>query len=234
MISTIWFVLAICSLSILMKSALQIKWIIIIFLSLSLVISFTPHLVFFLLPHTHHLLSQFRMRALVLLCFLAVLSAGWARPRHPLLSSDMIQYINKLNTTWTVRQGGLQNYASGSNCQNPMRYLVDTKCCILVGSGSSWSIVVTVYSLHDIPTNFSVFLFSFAYFCLFLIYFRHLGWTKLPQCWPQLCSGSLWHTAEQTHTAWTVSARDTQREKCMWEREINWGRDRKERDNKER
>ncbi|XP_046877432.1 cathepsin B-like [Hypomesus transpacificus] len=44
------------------------------------------------------------MRALVLFCFLVVLSAGWARPRHPLLSSEMIQYINKLNTTWKAGQ----------------------------------------------------------------------------------------------------------------------------------
>lgn len=43
-----------------------------------------------------------RMWPVALLCLLSALSVSWARPRlHP-LSHEMVNYINKANTTWKV------------------------------------------------------------------------------------------------------------------------------------
>lgn len=40
---------------------------------------------------------------LVSLCFLATLASSLARPHLPPLSHEMVNYINKANTTWKVR-----------------------------------------------------------------------------------------------------------------------------------
>ncbi|XP_056150064.1 cathepsin B-like [Lampris incognitus] len=42
--------------------------------------------------------------ALASLCVLSALSVTWARPRLPPLSTEMISFINKANTTWTAGQ----------------------------------------------------------------------------------------------------------------------------------
>lgn len=42
------------------------------------------------------------MRHLVFLCVLGTVSVTWARPHLPLLSSEMVDHINKANTTWTA------------------------------------------------------------------------------------------------------------------------------------
>lgn len=44
------------------------------------------------------------MRPLLLLSLVLFLSVSWARPSLPLLSPEMIQYINELNSTWTAGQ----------------------------------------------------------------------------------------------------------------------------------
>lgn len=46
----------------------------------------------------------FRMRSVTLLCALAMLGLAAARPQLRPLSSEMINFINKADTTWTVRQ----------------------------------------------------------------------------------------------------------------------------------
>ena len=43
------------------------------------------------------------MWRLVYLCFITALASCWARPRLPPLSHEMVNYINKANTTWKVR-----------------------------------------------------------------------------------------------------------------------------------
>uniref|UniRef100_A0AAZ3Q110 Cathepsin B n=1 Tax=Oncorhynchus tshawytscha TaxID=74940 RepID=A0AAZ3Q110_ONCTS len=45
-----------------------------------------------------------RMCRLALLCLLSALSVSWAKPRLPLLSPEMVQYINTADTTWTAGQ----------------------------------------------------------------------------------------------------------------------------------
>lgn len=45
----------------------------------------------------------YSMWRLVSLCFLATLASSLARPRLPPLSHEMVNYINKANTTWKVR-----------------------------------------------------------------------------------------------------------------------------------
>uniref|UniRef100_A0A8C4F6C7 Cathepsin B n=1 Tax=Dicentrarchus labrax TaxID=13489 RepID=A0A8C4F6C7_DICLA len=45
-----------------------------------------------------------QMRPLALLCVIVTVSVTWARPHLPLLSSEMIDLINKANTTWTAGQ----------------------------------------------------------------------------------------------------------------------------------
>ncbi|KAK6297506.1 hypothetical protein J4Q44_G00320890 [Coregonus suidteri] len=52
-----------------------------------------------LLPH-----KPYRMCRLSLLCLLSALSVSWAKPRLPLLSPEMVQYINNVDTTWTAGQ----------------------------------------------------------------------------------------------------------------------------------
>ncbi|CAB1435530.1 unnamed protein product [Pleuronectes platessa] len=44
------------------------------------------------------------MHRLVLLCVLATVSVSWSRPHLGLLSSEMVDFINKANTTWTAGQ----------------------------------------------------------------------------------------------------------------------------------
>lgn len=43
-----------------------------------------------------------RMFSLALLCAFVAVSVTGAHPHHPLLSSEMVNFINKVNTTWTV------------------------------------------------------------------------------------------------------------------------------------
>lgn len=43
-----------------------------------------------------------RMRSLTLVCSLVTVAVASARPHLPPLSSEMIHFINKANTTWTV------------------------------------------------------------------------------------------------------------------------------------
>lgn len=43
-----------------------------------------------------------RMFTLALLCALVAVSVTGATPHLPLLSSEMVNFINKANTTWTV------------------------------------------------------------------------------------------------------------------------------------
>lgn len=42
------------------------------------------------------------MHSLTLLCALVTVSVTCARPHVPLLSAEMVDFINKANTTWTV------------------------------------------------------------------------------------------------------------------------------------
>lgn len=44
------------------------------------------------------------MNGVQLLCLFCVLSVTWARPQFSTWSHDMINYINKANSTWTVRE----------------------------------------------------------------------------------------------------------------------------------
>lgn len=42
------------------------------------------------------------MHPLALFCVTVAVSVTWARPHLPPLSSEMVDFINKANTTWTV------------------------------------------------------------------------------------------------------------------------------------
>lgn len=43
------------------------------------------------------------MLRLVFLCVLATTSVTWSQPHLPMLSMEMVNFINKANTTWKVR-----------------------------------------------------------------------------------------------------------------------------------
>lgn len=56
------------------------------------------------------------MRSLALISVLVTVSVTWARPHHPHASSEMINLINKANTTWTVSTLGYSCIAANYLC----------------------------------------------------------------------------------------------------------------------
>lgn len=64
---------------------------------------FCVHVNSFLVTSYDHWCLFCRMSPLFLLSVVVMVSTTWAHPHHSLLSSEMVDFINKANTTWTVR-----------------------------------------------------------------------------------------------------------------------------------
>ncbi|XP_076155775.1 cathepsin B [Alosa pseudoharengus] len=83
------------------------------------------------------------MWRLVCLCFVAALASSWARPRLPPLSNEMVNYINKANTTWTA----------GHNFHN-VDYSYVQKLCGTLLKGPRLPITVQYAGDMALPDNF--------------------------------------------------------------------------------
>ncbi|XP_036405895.1 cathepsin B-like [Megalops cyprinoides] len=83
------------------------------------------------------------MRRFAFLCFLSALSICWARPRLSPLSHEMVNYINKVNTTWKA----------GHNFHN-VDYSYVKRLCGTLLKGPKLPVMVQYAGDGKLPKNF--------------------------------------------------------------------------------
>ncbi|KAI1895686.1 hypothetical protein AGOR_G00108780 [Albula goreensis] len=83
------------------------------------------------------------MLRLACICLLSALSIGWARPRLPPLSHEMVNYINKANTTWKA----------GHNFHN-VDYSYVKRLCGTLMNGPKLPVMVQYADDLQVPENF--------------------------------------------------------------------------------
>lgn len=118
------------------------------------------------------------MRCLALVYLASALAVCWARPHLRPLSHEMVNYINKANSTWTV---------SVYLCRmiwNGISAMQDDLILTRLGEFIQWKL--NQWSTLD-------------YVCF------SLGWPQFWQCWIQLCKTALWNHAKGTKTPSHVS-----------------------------